>query len=117
VDVRGEPLLGFDGREKRGRWLVEDLRGGELIGSPADDDPPQDADLAYLARHVIDGRAMVHIAGIHGIGSLGAAHYLTSHLADLFAHTGAQPFSAVIRTWFDGLAISGSGLVAGPYPW
>ena len=103
--------------EKRGRWLVEDLRAGELIGSPADDDPPQDADLAYLARHVIDGRVVVHIAGIHAIGSLGTAHYLTSHLADLFAHTGAQPFSAVIRTWFDGLTISGSGLVAGPYPW
>lgn len=66
---------------------------------------------------MIDCRVVVHIAGIHAIGSLGAAHYLTSHLADLFAHTGPQPFSVVIRGWFDGLTISGSGLVAGPYPW
>ena len=103
--------------DKRGRWLVEDLRGGNLISSPADDDPPQDADIAYLARHVMDGRVVIHIAGIHAIGSLGAAHYLTSQLADLFAHTGEQPFSAVIRASFEGLAITGSGLVAGPYPW
>jgi hypothetical protein len=66
---------------------------------------------------------VVHIAGIHAIGSLGAAHYLTGHLADLFAHpdlftqTGEQRFSAVIRASFGGLTITRSGLVAGPYPW
>jgi hypothetical protein len=79
-------------------------RGGGLIGSPADDDPAQDGDIAYLARHQADGRIVVHIAGVHAIGSLGAAHYLTGHLAELFAQAGEQSFSAVIRSTFDGLA-------------
>ena len=103
--------------EKRGRWFVEDLRAGGLIGSPADDDPAQDGDIAYLARHQADGRVVVHIAGVHAIGSLGAAHYLTGHLAELFARAGEQSFSAVIRSTFDGLAITGSELATGPYTW
>ena len=103
--------------EKLGRWFVEDVRAGGLIGSPADDDPPQDGDIAYLARHQVDGRIVVHIAGVHAIGSLGAAHYLTGHLAELFTQAGAQSFSAVIRSTFDGLAITGSELAAGPYTW
>jgi hypothetical protein len=106
-----------------GKWLIEDRRAGQMIGSPADEDPAQNADIAYLARHVLDGQVVVHIAGIHAIGSLGAAHYLTSHLDALFSHpdlftpTGEQPFSAVIRASFDGLTITHSGLIAGPYPW
>jgi hypothetical protein len=61
--------------------------------------------------------------GIHAIGSLGAAHYLTSHLDALFVHpdlftpTREQPFSAVILASFDGLTITHSELIAGPYPW
>jgi hypothetical protein len=110
-----DPALGMT--ESGGRWLIEDRRAGQMIGSPADDDPPSDADIAYLARHELDGRVAVHIAGIHAIGSLGAARYLTSHLAELFAQAGEQPFSAVIRASFDGLAITGSELAAGPYPW
>jgi hypothetical protein len=116
-----DPALGMT--ESAGRWLIEDRRAGQVIGSPADEDPAQNADIAYLARHVLDGQVVVHIAGIHAIGSLGAADYLTSHLDALFAHpdlftpTGEQPFSAVIRASFDGLTITHSGLVAGPYPW
>jgi len=103
--------------EKLGRWFVEDVRAGGLIGSPADDDPAQDGDIAYLARHQVDGRIVVHIAGVHAIGSLGAAHYLTGHLAELFTQAGEQSFSAVIRSTFDGLTITGSELAAGPYTW
>ena len=103
--------------EKRGRWFVEDVRAGGLIGSPADDDPAQDGDIAYLARHQVDGRIVVHIAGVHAIGSLGAAHYLTGHLAELFTQAGEQSFSAVIQSTFDGLTITGSELAAGPYTW
>lgn len=110
-----DPALGMT--ESGGRWQIHDRRSDQLIGSPADEDPAQDADIAYLARHVLDGQVVVHIAGIHAIGSLGAAHYLTSHLAELFAQTGDQPFSAVVRASFDGLNITGSELAAGPYPW
>jgi hypothetical protein len=55
----------------------------------------------------------VHIAGIHAIGSLGATHYLTTHLAELFAQAG----HVAVRASYDGLTITGSELVAGPYVW
>jgi hypothetical protein len=110
-----DPALGMI--EDGGRWMIEHRPSGQRFGSPADDDPAQDADIAYLARHRLDGRIVVHIAGIHAIGSLGAANYLTGHLAELFAQTGDQAFSAVIRSSHDGLEITGSELTAGPYLW
>jgi hypothetical protein len=50
------------------------------------DDPwaPRRADHAYLSRRVRDGHVVVHIAGLHALGSVGAAHYLTEQLADLW---------------------------------
>ena len=60
---------------------------------------------------------LVHIAGIHAIGSLGVAHYLTSNLGDLFRQVGDVSFSAAIRCSYDGLEITKSELVGGPYAW
>jgi hypothetical protein len=103
--------------EDNGRWWIEHQTTGERFGSPTDDDQAQEIDTAYVARHQIDGRVIVHIAGIHGIGSLGATHYLTTHLADLFRETGDQSFSLAVRASYDGLTITGSELAAGPYVW
>ncbi len=77
--------------EKPGAGLSKTVRAGGLIGSPADDDPAQDGDIAYLARHQVDGRIVVHIAGVHAIGSLGAAHYLTGHLAECSTRRASSP--------------------------
>ncbi len=121
LQIRDDQLRKRDSANTRLRLRRPEPR--QLIGSPADEDPAQDADIAYLARHFLDGRVVVHIAGIHAIGSLGVADYLTSHLDALFIHpdlftpTGERPFSAVIRASFDGLTITHSGLIAGPYPW
>jgi hypothetical protein len=64
-------------------------------------------------RHQYGDHVAVHIAGIHAIGSLGDVHYL----AGLFAETGDTSFSMVVRASYDGLAITGSSLVAGPVGW
>jgi len=117
----GAALLARDGalsmRQDVGRWWIVQRGGGERYGSPADDPEPADADLAYVGRHQYGDHVAVHIAGIHAIGSLGAVHYLTGHLAALFAQAGDASFSLVIRASYDGLAITHSSLVAGPFPW
>jgi hypothetical protein len=106
-----DPLIGVAGSS-----LVAQ-RSAHVVVPPTDDDQAQEVDTAYVARHQIDGRVIVHIAGIHGIGSLGATHYLTTHLADLFRETGDQSFSLAVRASYDGLTITGSELAAGPYVW
>jgi hypothetical protein len=60
---------------------------------------------------------VVHIAGLHAIGSLGAVHYLANHLADLFRDLGNGEFSCVVRSQYDGLEIQHSEVVAGPFAW
>jgi hypothetical protein len=110
-----DPVLGMvhDGR----RWWIEHKPGGERLGSPADDDQPRDSDVAYLARHHDSDAVRVHIAGIHAIGSLGAAHYLAANLADLYAKTGGKSVSLIVRCQYRGLAITSTELAAGPYTW
>lgn len=101
-----------------GRWWFEHQETGERTGSPSDDEGAHvDADLAYVARHNFDGRVLVHIAGIHAIGSLGAAHYLTTNLGELYDKVGEASFSLAVRASYDGLTITHSELAAGPYVW
>jgi len=107
----------LDMREDAGRWWIVHQATGERYGSPADEPAPASADLAYVGRHQDDGRVAVHIAGIHAIGSLGAVRYLARHLAELFAQAGDTSFSLVVRASYDGLAITGTSLAAGPFTW
>ncbi len=103
--------------EDQGRWWIEHCDTGERIGSPADDDPPQPADVAYVARHCAGARVIMHIAGIHAVGSLGAVHFVTGHAADLFRQVDGESFSLVVRATYEGMMITGSELAAGPYVW
>ncbi|KFZ76981.1 hypothetical protein ED92_38330 [Amycolatopsis sp. MJM2582] len=86
-------------------------------GSPSDQPATQPGDIAYLARHVIDDRVIIHIAGIHSIGSLGAAHRLADTLAALHKKAGKTQFSAIIRCTYDGMRITSADLHAGPFTW
>ena len=107
----------LDMREDAGRWQIVHRAAGQRYSSPADEPDPASADLAYVGRHRDGEHVTVHIAGIHAIGSLGAVHYLAGHLADLFTQAGDTSFSLVVRASYDGLAISGSSLIAGPFSW
>jgi hypothetical protein len=100
-----------------GRWWIESRASGKRFGSPSDDDKGTDSDVAYVARHHEEGRVILHIAGIHAIGSLGAAHYLSSHLGEIFHEAGERSCSFVVRSLYDGLSITDSELAGGPYFW
>lgn len=116
----GAQLLADDPRlamVRDGRWWIENKATGERFGSPLADDPPTAADLGYLSRRRDGDRIVVHIAGIRSPGSRGVVHYLTRHLAELWADTGNTDFSAVIRCELDGLTVTESKLFAGPFPW
>jgi hypothetical protein len=92
------------------RWWINDKRTGKRIGSPTDEEQSRMADVAYVARHRDSASVILHIAGIHAIGSLGAAHYLRSHAGELFEQAGD-------RSNYDGLTIADSQLLVGPYLW
>ena len=103
--------------KEHGRWWFEHRATGERVGSPSDDEKPKNADLAYVARHRGERHVIVHIAGIHAIGSLGAVHYLTRHLEELHRQLGDVSFSLAVKADYDGLQIADSELAAGPYLW
>ncbi len=117
----GAALLGADPRlgmvEADGRWWIEVRAPGERHGSPSDQQPPESGDLAYVGRHLVAGRVIVHIAGLHAIGSLAAITYLSRALPELFAEQGDTQFSLAVRCTFDGLAITSADLALGPYRW
>jgi hypothetical protein len=60
------------------------------------------------------GRIVIHIAGVHALGSVGAAHYLTEHVADLWAEMWESVFSAVIGGEFDELAPTALNVLVSP---
>ena len=103
---------------KNGRWWICDRRTDECHGAPIDDTEPTTADLAYIARHVRDDRTVVHIAGLHATGSLGAAHHLADHIGELYREVGSgESFSMVIRCDLDGQDISATSVLVPPSIW
>ncbi|MBA0124243.1 hypothetical protein H0B56_01665 [Haloechinothrix sp. YIM 98757] len=110
-----DPMLAIT--QEAGRWWIEHRTTGERHGSPSDEASPADADVAYIARHRCDERVIVHIAGIHAIGSLGATHYLSHALAELHHEVGDVSYSLAVRADYRDLTITSSDLLAGPYVW
>jgi transcriptional regulator with XRE-family HTH domain len=110
-----DPALSFI--ESGRRWVIEHRATGNEYASPSDGQNPENADLAYIGRHVDGDRVVLHIAGLHAIGSLGAIHYLANHAASLYAEVGEHPFSMVVRAEYDGLTIVDSEVISGPHLW
>ncbi|WP_214370901.1 hypothetical protein [Pseudonocardia sp. H11422] len=112
-----DPLIGM-GIGDGARWFIEDTATGERHPSPLDDsDSPRQADHAYIARQVHDGRVVVHIAGLHALGSIGAAHYLAEHLPELYAGFGDGSFSMAVTTEFDDLTPTATTVLIPPRRW
>jgi hypothetical protein len=110
-----DPALGMVWDDER--WWIVDNKTGERHGSPHNEAPVGSGDVAYLARHREADRVVVHIAGIHSPGSGGVLHYLAGHLAELHRQLGDVSFSLAIRCELDGLTVTDSAILAGPYTW
>lgn len=101
----------------KGQWVIEHRATGNAYGPPSGERKKIEADLAYIGRHVYGDRVVLHIAGLHAIGSLGAIEYLANNAAALHGEVGERGFSMVIRAHYDGLTITGTEVVSGPHVW
>lgn len=101
--IARDPLFRFDA-DDAGRWSITDRSSGWVYASPMDADPETDRDFAYMARlpRPGGGSPIIVIAGIHAIGSLGAASYLAdaTNLRDLHRTVGSRPFTMVVESQF-----------------
>lgn len=111
-----DPVLGMSKGETK--WSVVDKTTGEAHYSPSDDEAaPRRADHAYIARHVRDGQIIVHIAGLHSMGSVAAAHYVTENLADLWAQFPDRSFSMAVTGEFTDLTPTAITVLVPPKAW
>ncbi len=100
--IASDPVLSFD-RDDTGRWAILDRLTGKTYQSPLDDTGTDRwSDVAYVGRLTANDRPLIIIAGVHALGSVGAADYLTHHLAELYAQVGTKNFSMVIASDHDG---------------
>lgn len=98
-------------------WYVVDQQTGERYLSPLDEPEPRRADHAYIARRKLGNHVVVHIAGLHALGSLGAAHYITRTLPELFAEYGDAEFSMAVTTEYDGMTPTAIKVLIPPRRW
>lgn len=113
--MAADPMLEVVKEESR--WVIREKATGMTYGSPSDEGGGVESDLAYVARHKEDQRVVFHVAGIHAIGSLGAAHFLNTQAGELYERAGDRSFSLIVRCTYRGLDIDGSEVVAGPFMW
>jgi len=99
--LAADPVLGIEQGGADGQWRIVDRITGERFASPMDADEPARADIAYVARHQQGSRVVVHIAGVHALGSVGAAHHLVSALPALYRDLGETSFSLAVCAEFE----------------
>lgn len=92
-----DPHLGF-GHGDAGWYLTED---GRVHRSPSDQGMP--VDYAYVGRLPRPDHkgTFLYLAGIHSAGTLGAVHYLTSNISDIYTQVKARRWSTLIECRFD----------------
>jgi hypothetical protein len=104
--LAADPALDFT--QDNGQWIIRERHSGRVHFSGLDVDPPEASDVAYFGRLRHGNANMLLIAGIHAIGSVGAVHYLSRHVTDLYENVGELSFSSIVKSTFDGLTILGS---------
>lgn len=101
--IATDPFFEFKTNEQ-GHWQIVERSTGWVFGSPIDKDPPEESDIAYVARlpRGEGQRPVLLIAGIHAIGSLGAITHLTnmSRLPELHNIVGDSLFSMIVQCQF-----------------
>lgn len=91
--------LGF-GQTAQG-WYLTELANGKIHRSPSDHGQP--VDYAYIGRLPRpDGKGtFLYLAGIHAMGTLGAASYLTSNVEELYAAVRNRRWSTLVECRYD----------------
>lgn len=97
--LEGDPHIGFDHGAQG--WYLVDRATGQKYRSPSDSGKP--ADYAYIGRLPRpDGRGtFLYLAGIHAMGTLGAAHFLCEHVEDLYREVKTRRWSTLVECQFD----------------
>lgn len=106
-----DPVATFVQREALWRILIraEDRE----LASPLETGEP--TDLAYLSKVTDEqGRARVHLAGIHALGSLAAVEWLDQHTKELWRTMRDRDFTAVISGDLEGSRVTRAGAVLSP---
>lgn len=95
-----DPHLGFN-VDDTGSWYLVDKTTGIEHRSPSD--AGKCTDHAYIGRLPRpDGRGtFLYLAGIHGPGTAGAAHYIEHNLADLYREVKTRRWSALVTSEFN----------------
>lgn len=84
-----------------GGWRLLECHTGTVHRSPCDSG--KNADVAYIGRLPRpDGKGtFLYLAGIHAIGTAGAAHFIEHNLAELYRETKTRRFSVIVSCEFD----------------
>ncbi len=82
-------------------WYLTEQGTGQVYRSPSDNG--ESADYGYIGRLPRpDGRGtFLYLAGIHAMGTLGVAHYLTNHIDELYQEVKNRRWSALIECRYD----------------
>jgi hypothetical protein len=82
-------------------WFLRDLAKGDIYRSPSDSG--ECCDYAYIGRLPRpDGKGtFLYLAGIHAMGTLGAARFLTDHLAELYGSVRTGRWSTLVESHWD----------------
>lgn len=82
-------------------WHLVDVTTGKEYRSPRDSG--ENADYGYVGRLPRpDGKGtFLYLAGLHAPGTLGAAHYVTTNLGELYREIKARRFSTIVRCEFE----------------
>ncbi|AHJ58541.1 hypothetical protein [Amycolatopsis keratiniphila] len=98
--LESDPNLGF-GNGSRG-WFLKDHNQDQVYRSPSD--AGEHADYAYVGRLPRpDGKGtFLYLAGIHAMGTLGAAHYLAANIEEIYQQVKTKRWSALISCAYDG---------------
>lgn len=85
----------------QGRWYLTDRRTNTDFVSPSDSGTP--SDYAYLGRLPRpDGRGtFLYLAGVHAMGTLGAAQFLVDHIQTIHQHVKSRRWSMIVRVDYD----------------
>lgn len=103
--------------DEHDRWTITQKETSEIFVSGIDAHPGTPSDLAYVSGRTVEDRRLILIAGVHAIGSLGAATYLSEHADALYEQAGLRDFTAVIRCAFEGSTITRTDLATSIQTW